>query len=132
MNHSNSNFSIASFFSGILALMFCGVAFFSMFAVAQIQNYHAFAAVVTFASINMMIIFILAICGRALTHSIPFASCISIWTVTVIYTLFQFIHLGLNFNATTVNGYILYQLIVLFVYLLITIPAALIGAKRNP
>ena len=131
MNHSNSNFSIASIFSGLLALMFCGVAFFSMFAIAQIQNYHTFGAVLTFASINMIIIFILALCGKYLSHVIPTASFISIWAVTVIYTLFQFIHLGFNFNVVSTNGYILYHLILLFIYLIIVIPAALIGVRRN-
>jgi hypothetical protein len=131
MNHSNSNFSFASIFFGFFALLFCGAAFFAMLAIGQIQNYNTFGAVFTFATINMIIVFVLALCGKYLSHIISTASLISIWGVTIIYTLLQFTHLGFYYKTISLNGYILFHLILLFVYLIIAISSALIGVRKN-
>lgn len=130
MNHSKFRFPIGSFFACFLSLMFSGIVFFSLFAIAQIQNYKSFAAVIIFSSINLIILFLLALFGNQLSQTMPTASFISICSVTMLYTVLQFVHLGLNFKDYT-NGYILYHIILLFIYFLIVIPAALIGIRKE-
>lgn len=130
-NTPKSSSSITSIFSGLLALLFCGCALFAMLAVAQIQNYSTFGAVLTFSSINMVIILVLAIAGKYLSQTIATASFISVCTITVIYTLFQFVHMIFSYNTISTNGYILYHLVVLFLYFLIVIPTALMGTKKK-
>lgn len=130
-NTKDSNFTIASILSVFLALLFCGCILFAMFAIAQVQNYSAFGAVLTFSVINMIIILILAVIGKYLSQTIATASFISICSTTVIYTLLQFVHMLFSYKTISTNGYILYHLVVLFLYLLIVIPAALMGTKKK-
>lgn len=131
MKQNSSGFSIASMLSGILVLFLAVIVFFALFSLADIQNYETYYAVLVFSSINLFVVFVLALVSSYLSRNIAFASLASIWATTIIYSLFQFIHLGFSYRVVPVNSYILYQLIVLFVYFLIVIPAALIGARKN-
>jgi hypothetical protein len=122
--------TLTSLLSGFLALLFSGVALFALFAVAQVQSSKAFAAVITFAVINLFIIILLCFFGQNISKKISAPSFIVICSMTVIYTLLQFIHLGFNFQLE-VSGYILYHLILIFLYFLIIVPAFLIGLRKT-
>ncbi len=128
MNRSNS--TLTSVLSGFLAVLFSGVALFALFTIAQVQNFKAFAAVITFAVINLLIIILLCFFGQCLVRVISVPSFISICSVSVIYTFLQFIHLGFSYR-TEISNYVLYHLILLFLYFLFVIPAFLIGLRRN-
>ncbi len=128
MNRSNS--TLTSALSGFLALLFSGIALFALFAVAQVQSFKAFAAVITFAVINLLIIILLCFFGQRLSKAISVPSFISICSISVIYTFLQFIHLGFSYR-TEISNYILYHLILLFIYFLFVIPAFLIGLRKN-
>lgn len=131
MRQSDSNLTPASLISGLLILFFAGIVFFTLFANAEVQNFATFCPVIVFASINLVVLLTLALCSGVLSHTVPFATLVSIWFVTILYTLAQFIHLAFSYRSIRVTDYILYHLIVLFLYFLIVVPAALIGARKN-
>ena len=128
----NNKTSLGSIMSLFLSIFFSIIAIFTLFAILHIEDYDAFPAVLAFAIINLIVIIIITGYGKAISAQIGLPSYISLCTVTALYTLLQFVHLGLAYRIASTSGYVLYHLIVLFVYFLIIIPLAIMGSTiRN-
>lgn len=123
--------SLANVLVLFLLLFFSGIVLFVLFAVLNIGTYDVFPAVLTFSIINLIILLIIGAGGSSIAKITGIASFISICVVTAIYTLLQFIHLGFSYHSISITYYVLYHLIVLFLYLLIIIPIALMGARNR-
>lgn len=127
-NNKVSFGGIAAFF---LTLFFSGIVIFTLFTQLNIREYDTCAAVITFTIINLIILILVVSCGIPISRIIGGASYAVIGTVTVFYSIIQFIHMGISYKKELTNGYILFQLILLFLYLLIIVPIAIMGTKNK-
>lgn len=134
MNRSNKPktfISAGGVCAALLSLVFCGIIMFCMFTVANIQNYATYSAALTFVSINLAIILFWAFLGKYLSQSMVTASFISACFITVVYTIIQFILMGVCYTNVAPYLYTLYHLILLFLYLIIIVPTILMGIRNN-
>lgn len=123
--------SLGNVLSLFLLLFFFVIVLFVLFAVMNINEYDVFPAVLFFSVINFLILMVVIIGGSSFVKKIGFASYTSICVVTVIFSLLQFVYLGFGYQSALIISYTLYQLIVLFIYLLIIIPIVVLGAKNK-
>lgn len=129
MNKRNT--ALGSLVAVFLSLFFSGIVLFAILVFFHISRYEAFLSVLVFASINLLIIVFVAGFSTAIAQNTGVASFASICTVTGLYTLFQFVYLIFNFRTESSSGYILYQLITLFIYFLIVLSVGIMGSNLN-
>lgn len=127
----NNKISIGSIMSLFLSIFFSIIVVFTLFAILHIDDYDAFPAVLTFTIINLIVIIIVSSFGKSIAAKVGAATFISVCTTTVLYSLIQFIHLGFAYKTASTSGYVLFNLIALFVYFLIIIPVAIMGANNK-
>jgi hypothetical protein len=123
--------TLGKIFSILMLLFFFAIILFMFFAIFRINEYTVFPAVMTFALINFVILLVIIGGGSEIANKVGTASYISICVVTAIYTLLQFIFMGFRYQSDSVNSYVFFQLILLFIYFLIFIPTMLMGANNN-
>lgn len=95
------------------------------------MDYPVSNTAIIFVIFNLLSITAVVTFGKALQKIISTASYIQILFITVLYTLFQFIHTFIFINTDNVVGYNIYHMCILFFYLLIVSPIALTGIKKE-
>jgi hypothetical protein len=123
--------TVGSFAALFLSVFFAVIVLFYMFSFLKVTDHTAFWAAITFAVINLLIIILLTSCEKLLVHKLGIPSYKEICTATIIYSVFQFIHMGLQYDSKSVTGYILYHLIILFLYLMIVVPLGIMGMNSK-
>ena len=117
--------------SGLLSLFLIGILVFVMIGYVEILDYDAGAAALVFGIINMLAIGIVYGLGKVISAVTGTASYAAIAGVTGLYTIVQFAFMFINYDTNGIKGYVLFNLIALFVYLLIILPIGLNGAKNK-
>ncbi len=91
-----------------------------------------FVPALLFVLINLAAITFVSAGGSWLSGKMGIAFYGGLCTATIFYTLAQFIHFIVAVNTVmSVEGYVLYHLIVLFLYLLIALPIGIFGVGRG-
>ncbi len=115
--------------SAVPTVLLLVVLYFAMLAYCHVQDYATAAPVLIFSSINSLLLLIFfagrVYWRRQMLHSYYLCVCL----LTFFYSLVQFIHLFLSYRVVTTNGYVLFHLIVLFVYSLLTLPVLIKGMQ---
>ncbi len=75
-----------------------------------------------FACINIVILILLVLMRSSLAEILSPPTFIQLWSISIVYTVVQFVHLFLAVNIWKINSYTVFQLIILAVWL------AIIGA----
>jgi hypothetical protein len=73
----------------------------------------------------------LASSGNEIRRLTSIATLIYIWSITVFYTIFQFGAVFIKINTWHGNLYILYQIVILFLYLCVALPVISISYRKN-
>jgi len=128
---NDKKFSLGSIAALFLSLFFSIIVIFFIFSYLKINEYEAFPAVITFASINLIVIILMTSYGKLIVNKAGAATFIALCTITTIYTVFQFVYLALQYQDASAVGYILFNLIILFIFFLIVIPVGMIGTKNK-
>ena len=128
---NNNKLSFGSIAALLLSLFFSVIVIFALFAFLKIDEYEAYSSVLIFAIINLLVIILVVSCGLPISIKAGAASYAVICTVTAVYTILQFISLGLCYKTEAVTGYIMFHLILLFIYLLVIIPVSIMGIKNK-
>lgn len=95
------------------------------------MDYPASKTAIIFVILNLASIITVVTFGKAIQKVISTASYIQIVFITVLYTLFQFVHMFIFVSTDNVVGYNIYHMCLLFFYLLIAAPIALTGTKKE-
>jgi len=127
---SSSSFTIGSFLGLILCCFFSAIIAYVLYAI-KFMDYPASNTAIIFVVFNLVSITAVVTLGRAIQKIITTASYIQIVSVTVLYTLFQFIHMFVYIRTDNVVRYNIYHMCILFCYLVIITPVILTGAKKN-
>lgn len=116
----------------ILSLFLTGIVLFWILAVCDLQGRPLFVPALVFVLFNLAVIIFISAGGTWLSGKMGIAFYTGICTVTILYTLAQFIHFMIAIGTgMSVEGYVLYHLIVFFLYLLIAFPIGIFGASRG-
>jgi len=111
----------------ILSLFFSGIVLVALFVLWNLQEQPYYELKMVFAAINLLIIILFSGFSGALCNAITTPMFAGISVVSAIYTILQFTALGINFTKDTPKGFLLFQLILLFVYLAIVLPIGKMG-----
>jgi len=133
MNNENSkSFSLlSSVLTFLLCIFFSSIIFFILVFFYQIETYDSGYAAIIFVSINLLVITFVFSLGEIIQRKISHSSYIQLVFITILYSLFQFIHMFSKMSAISFAHYALYHLIVLFMYLVFITPIILIGIHNN-
>lgn len=122
-------------FVGLFLSLFFGVVIFTiLFLVCNITAQPFFEIKLLFAIINICIVIVLGTGAGALASKITVPMFTTVSMVTAVYTIIQFVILGTSFYSDSINYYVVSQLILLFVYFLVSLPIAKAGynlANKN-
>lgn len=114
-----------------LSLFAVGILIFLMLHTLRAADYRAFPAVLTFALINCAaIVAVFGFSGMMCRAAgvAPYAAAV---LMTLIYTASDFVYMWLSGPYKSAAGYTMTQLIMLFVYAVITCPIIISGINRN-
>lgn len=119
------------FASLFLTVFFIGITLFLLLSVIKIGDYDAFPAVLTFTIVNLLIFTVVIGLGKYVASAIGTPSYAALCFLTILYTIIQFVYLGINFKTGSLNTYILVHLILLFVYSAAAIPVSIMGIRNK-
>lgn len=111
----------------ILSLFFSGIVLVALFVLWDLHDQPYYALKTMFAGINLVIIVAFAGFSKFLCKALTTPMFAAISVTSGLYTVIQFIVLGINFSNDSAKGFVLFQLILLFVYLLIVLPIGKMG-----
>ena len=127
---SSSSFTIGSLVALVLCCFFSAIVIYVLIAM-DFMDYPASKTAIIFVILNLASIITVVTFGKAIQKVISTASYIQIVFITVLYTLFQFVHMFVFVSTDNVVGYNIYHMCLLFFYLLIVAPIALTGTKKE-
>jgi len=127
---SSSSFTIGSLVALVLCCFFSAIVIYVLIAM-DFMDYPASKTAIIFVILNLASIITVVTFGKAIQKVISTASYIQIVFITVLYTLFQFVHMFVFVSTDNVVGYNIYHMCLLFFYLLIAAPIALTGTKKE-
>ncbi|HHX56805.1 MAG TPA: hypothetical protein GX710_02165 [Clostridiales bacterium] len=127
---SSSSFTIGSLVALVLCCFFSAIVIYVLIAM-DFMDYPASKTAIIFVILNLASIITVVTFGKAIQKVISSASYIQIVFITVLYTLFQFVHMFVFVSTDNVVGYNIYHMCLLFFYLLIAAPIALTGTKKE-
>ena len=127
---SSSSFTIGSLVALVLCCFFSAIVIYVLIAM-DFMDYPASKTAIIFVILNLASIITVVTFGKAIQKVISTASYIQIVFITVLYTLFQFVHMFIFVSTDNVVGYNIYHMCLLFFYLLIAAPIALTGTKKE-
>jgi len=128
MSNQSGRFSLITF---ILTAFFVGIVMYLLFGVFEILTKPGGVTRLVFSSINCLILLTMAGTSNIICRATTFATVIQLWSVTVFYTAFQFGAVIIGMGLWHGRLYILYQLIILFVYLCVALPVLNISYRKN-
>ncbi|MEE0264879.1 MAG: hypothetical protein UD936_04545 [Acutalibacteraceae bacterium] len=109
--------------TGLFLSSFLGaIIFIILFAIFDITAQPSYELKLTFVIINVLAIVFNSTFSKLLINSITIPMYIAVTSATSIYSILQFVSLGLSFSDSNINFYLIFQLIILFIYFLVTIP----------
>ena len=111
----------------ILSLFFSGIILVALFVLWDLYDQPYYALKTIFVGINLAIIVIFAGFSKFLCKAITTPMFAAISVTSGLYTVIQFIALGINYANDSAKGFVLFQLILLFAYLLIVLPIGKMG-----
>ena len=115
----------------LLTLCFSGIMMFVLFGILSLPERTGGIARIVFSCINCLMLIALASGGNILSRVTSVATVIQLWSVTMFYTVAQFGSVFIGINIWYGNLYVLYQLIILFIYLCVALPILSISYKKN-
>jgi len=128
MNNGKGGLPIVSI---LLSVGFVGIIMFVLFGVLNLTERPGGAGRIIFACVNCAILLGMSAGSKEIVRLSTFATLVQMWSVTVFYTLFQFGALFLGINSWYGRYYILYQLIIVFLYLCVALPVFNISYRQN-
>ena len=128
MNNQNGRTPIIAI---ILTLGFSAIVFYILFGILMLADRPGGTARIVFSSINCLLLIGLASQGGTIRRFTNTATLIQLWSVTSLYTIVQFVSVFMGVSTWYGKGYVLFQLIALFVYLCVALPVLSISYKRN-
>ena len=127
----NNRYSLSSIVAGFLTLCFTAIVMYILFAVLLLTEKSGGASRIVFSVLNCLILFGLAVHSRTVIRLTSFAAAIQIWCATALYTIFQLGAVFIGIGSWQPKYYILYQGVVLLVYLCVALPTLLVHRKNN-
>ncbi|MCL1822637.1 MAG: hypothetical protein FWG44_00360 [Oscillospiraceae bacterium] len=115
----------------ILTFLFIGIIMFVLYGIIELhQNENGLYRIIS-SSVNCCIILGLAASSSLIVRMANAAALIQLWFITGLYTAFQFGGLFIGINTWYGKYYMLYQIIVLFLYLCVIIPVIKISSGKK-
>ena len=127
----NNRYSLSSVVAGFLTACFTAIVMYILFAVLLLTEKSGGTERIVFSILNCLILFGLAIHCRTVVRLTSFAAAIQIWCATALYTIFQLGAVFIGIGSWRPVYYVLYQCVVLFVYLCVALPTLLVHRKNN-
>ena len=121
----------SSVIASILTLFFCAIMFYILLEIFFVTSKPGGAICIMFSVLNCAILFGLALCGNTIARITTAATLIQLWFVTAIYTVLQFGSVFIGVATWYGSFYVLYQLVLMFIYLCIALPVLNISYKKN-
>jgi len=128
MNNQRERFPIIACF---LALCFTAGVLYVLFEVLSLSEIPGGKERIVFSAINCLMLIGLASLGGTVRRLTTVATFIQLWCITVLYTVFQFGAVFIKIDNFHGKLYVLYQMIVLFLYLCVALPALSISHGKN-
>ncbi len=115
--------------TGLFLSAFLGAIIFTiLIAIFNIFSQPAYLVKLTFVILNILLIVFISTFSKLIINKISIPMYIAIAITTTIYSILQFTSLALAFTLSTINFYLVFQLVILFVYFLVTIPLIKAGS----
>jgi hypothetical protein len=127
MKNQNGHFPIVAC---LLTLCFSAIMMYILFGILLLPEKAGGMERITFSILNCLIIILLAILGNTVRRLTSMATIIQLWCVTVLYTILQFGAVFFRIDFWYGQNYVLYQMIVFFIYLCITLPVINISYRN--
>ena len=128
MSNYNGRSSLISTF---LFICFTAIVMYVLFGILSLHDKTGGVARIVFSIVNCLVLIGLSAQSSVIARLTSNATVIQLWSVTVFYTVFQFGAVFIGIDSWYGNLYVLYQLIVLFLYLCIALPVLNISYRKN-
>lgn len=115
----------------LLSLFAVALLMFLMLHTLRAADYRAFPAVLIFALVNCVAIMAVYGFSGTLSHAVGLPAYTVAAFMTFLYTVADFVYMWLSGPYQSAAGYTITQLIMLFVYAVITCPVVISGINRN-
>ena len=109
--------------TGLFLSLFLGTIIFTiLIAIFNIFSQPAYIVKLTFVILNVLLIVFISTFSKLLINKISLPMYLALAIVTSVYSVLQFVSLAFAFSLDTINFYLVFELILLFVYFLVSIP----------
>ena len=118
--------SLSVITAGIVTLTICGAALVALLSLYNLTDRSAGVSATIFAAINLLILSAMVPIG---SNGPSFVSSVQLWSVTIVYSVVQFVTLFLAADVWGNTAYTLFQLVVLALWFGIAMAAIITGRR---
>ena len=109
--------------TGLFLSVFLGAIIFTiLIAIFNIFSQPAYLVKLTFVALNVLILVVISTFSKLIINKISLPMYLALTIATTVYSILQFASLAFAFTLSAINFYLVFQLIILFVYFLVSIP----------
>jgi hypothetical protein len=124
----NRRISVIAF---VVTLIICGVVLTALVSLYELADKLAGTSAIVFLVINLLVLLAMVLFGKTVSADKSFAVSAQAWSVTIIYSVVQFITLFLMVNRWSNLAYTLFQLVLLALWFGIAGAAITIGKRDH-